>query len=188
MRVWVYKVNSRRPGQFTGWPRRRRGWHFDQYFRARTRRPCDMGGRDWIRSPQSWQRLRRVRRGDLFVCYQSDERKIYGLARAASGGYESLEGSGRFDSTDFVAPARGGALRLKNLVDVRRPGFRHLRAFAVPSRGTIHELAADEWRALLRELIACNLDQRRRIQSFVRRRSPGSVATRILKRQSSSED
>lgn len=175
MRVWVYKVNSRRPGKLTG-------WHFDQYFRARGRRRCDMGGHGWIRSPQSWQRLQLVRRGDHFVCYQSDERKIYGLARAASDGYESLPGSGRYDSVDFVPPARGGSLRLKNLVDVRQPVFRHLRAFAVPSRGTIHGLAADEWRALLREVLACNPEQRRSIQSFVRRRSPGSVAPAILKR------
>ena len=167
MRVWVYKVNSRRPGRFTG-------WHFDQYFRSRSRRPCDMGGHDWIRSPLSWQRLRRVRRGDLFVCYQSDERKIYGLARAASDGYESLpglsraksRGSGRFDSVDFVPPARGGALRLKKLVDVRRGVFRHLRAFAVPSRGTIQMLAADEWRALLGELLAANPAQAKAIRAF----------------------
>ena len=177
MRVWVYKVNSRRPGKFTG-------WHFDQYFHARRRRACDMGGRDWIRSAQSWQRLRRARRGDLFVCYQSDERRIYGLARAATDGFESLPGSGRYDSVDFVPPARGGALRLKNLVDVRRPVFRLLRAFAVPSRGTIHALAADEWRALLREILACNPEQRRSIQSFVRRRS----ASAILKHQGNSED
>lgn len=185
MRVWVYKVNSRRPGKFTG-------WHFDQYFHARRRRPIDMGGRDWIRSAQSWQRLRRVRRGDLFVCYQSDERKIYGLARAATDGYESLpglsraksRGSDRYDSVDFVPPTRGGALRLKNLVDVRQPVFRHLRAFAVPSRGTIHALAADEWRALLREILACNPEQRRSIQSFVRRRS----AAAILKHRGTLED
>jgi len=131
-----------------------------------------MGGREWIRSPISWQRLRRVRRGDLFVCYQSDERKLYGLARAATNGYESLPGSGRFDSVDFVPAARGGALRLRNLVDVRRPVFRHLRAFAVPSRGTIHALAADEWRALLGELLYCNPAQRQRIQSFAQRRLP----------------
>jgi hypothetical protein len=120
MRAWVYKVNSRRPGRFTG-------WHFDQYFRYRGRKPYDMGGHDWIRSPQSWARLRRVRRGDLFVCYQADERRIYGLARAASDGYESLPGSGIFDSVDF-AP-RG--LR-QNSVQVTqaavREVFAHIRA------------------------------------------------------------
>jgi hypothetical protein len=180
MRVWVYKVNSRRPGNFTG-------WHFDQYFRSRSRQPYDMGGREWIRSPLSWQRLRRVRRGDLFVCYQSDERKIYGLARAASDGYESLPGSGRADSVDFVPPARGGAVRLKNVVDVRRPVFRHLRAFAVPSRGTVHALAIDEWRALLSELLRCNPEQRRSIQSFVQGR-PLRRAVASLKRKRSSAD
>jgi hypothetical protein len=153
MRAWVYKVNSR-----TG------GWHFDQYFRYRGRHACDMGGADWIRSPQSWAHLRRVRRGDLFVCYQADERRIYGLARAAGEGYESLPGSGRFDSIDF-AP---GGLRLRNPVDVRAPLFRHLRAFTVPSRGTIHRLAPDEWRALRRHLIAANPEQKDRILAFSR--------------------
>lgn len=162
MRAWVYKVNAKRPGEFTG-------WHFDQYFRYRGRQAYDMGGREWIRSPMSWQRLRRVRRGDLFVCYQSDERKIYGLARAASAGYESLPGSGVFDSVDF-AP---GGLRLRNPVDVQHPGareiFRHIRAFTVPSRGTIHALAADELRALLRQLIAFNSAQRRAILNFAKK-------------------
>jgi len=163
MRTWVYKVNSRRPGKFTG-------WHFDQYFRYRGRKPYEMGGREWIRSAQSWARLRRVRRGDLFVCYQADERKIYGLARAATDGYESLPGSGRFDSIDF-AP-RG--LRLRNPVRVDAAGtrevFRHIRAFAVPSRGTVHALARDELRALLGELIAGNPSQGEEIKPFCNHR------------------
>lgn len=37
MRVWVYKVNAKRPGRLTG-------WHFDSYFRYRGRLPYDMGG------------------------------------------------------------------------------------------------------------------------------------------------
>jgi hypothetical protein len=161
MRAWVYKVNSKRPGRFTG-------WHFDQYFRYRGRQPFDMGGRDWIRSPLSWQCLRRVRRGDLFICYQSDERKIYGLAGAASPGYESLPGSGLFDSVDFAPPKLRGGLRLANPVDVRGPLFRHIRAFTVPSRGTIHPVAADELRALLGELVAANPAQKNQILSFGR--------------------
>lgn len=161
MRAWVYKVNSRRPGRFTG-------WHFDQYFRYRGRKPRDMGGHDWIRSPQSWARLQRVRRGDLFVCYQADERRIYGLARAASDGYESLSGSGIFDSVDF-AP-RG--LRLENTVQVTqaavREVFAHIRAFTVPSRGTIHALARDELRALRRVLVESNPRQLHPIRRMMR--------------------
>lgn len=163
MRAWVYKVNSRRPGRYTG-------WHFDQYFRYRGRQPYDMGGGEWIRSPLSWACLRRVRRGDLFLCYQADERKIYGLASTATPGYESLPGSGVFDSVDFEP--RG--LRLTSPMDVRqaqvRDLFQHVRAFSVPSRGTIHRVAADEFRAILRELIAFNPEQRPVILGFVNRR------------------
>jgi hypothetical protein len=170
MKAWVYKVNSRRPGKFTG-------WHFDQYFTYRGRKARDMGGHEWIRSPQSWARLKRVRRGDLFVCFQSDERRIYGLARAATDGYESLAGSGRFDSLDFVAPRAGGALRLEHPVRVTDPAvrevFQHIRAFTVPSRGTVHALARDELRALLRVLAESNprqIHQFRRIIDGTRRR------------------
>ncbi|HXE75701.1 MAG TPA: hypothetical protein VNN18_08710 [Candidatus Xenobia bacterium] len=161
MRAWVYKANSRRPGRFTG-------WHFDEYFGYRGRKPYDMGGHDWVRSPQSWARLRRVRRGDLFICYQADERRVYGLARAASDGYESLPGSGIFDSVDFAS--RG--LRLENPVQVTQPAvrevFAHIRAFTVPSRGTIHPLARDELRALLRVLAESNPAQVHPIRRMMR--------------------
>jgi hypothetical protein len=175
MRAWVYKVNSRRPGKFTGPGRRSSqsagGWHFDQYFGYRGRQPYNMGGREWIRSPQSWARLKRVRRGDLFICFQSDERRIYGLARAATDGYESLEGSGRFDSVDFQPPCNG-AVRLENPVRVTAPEvrhiFQHIRAFTVPSRGTIHALARDELRALLRVLAESNPRQLHQIRRMAR--------------------
>ncbi len=168
MRVWVYKVNSRRPGKYTG-------WHFDQYFRSRGRKPQDMGGGEWIRSPQSWARLKQVRRGDLFICFQSDERRIYGLARAAGDGYESLEGSGRYDSVEFVAPRGGGAVRLEKPVQVTAPAlrevFQHIRAFTVPSRGTVHALARDELRALLRALIESNPRQIHQIRRIIEGRT-----------------
>jgi hypothetical protein len=162
MKAWVYKVNSRRPGLATG-------WHFDRFFRSRRKRPHDMGGREWIRSPQSWARLRQVRSGDLFVCYQSDERKIYGLARSAGPGYESLAGSGIFDSVDFLP----GGLRLAVPVPVAhattRHVFRHVAAFRVPSRGTVHALRADELRAILSLLGRFNPAQRTAIGSFAGR-------------------
>jgi hypothetical protein len=158
---WVYKVNSHRPGKLTG-------WHFDQYFNYRGRKPQGMGGDGWILSPQSWQRLREVRKGDLFLCYQSDERRIYGLARAASDGYETLAGSGRFNRVDFAA----GGLRLHEPLNLARPEqraiFGHIRAFTVPSRGTIHALAADEFRAAMRELIAANPEQAAAIHAFLK--------------------
>ena len=129
-----------------------------------------MGGAGRIRSPQSWARLAKVTRGDLFICYQTDERKIYGFSRAAGPGYESEEGSGRCNAVDFMA--RG--LRLQHPLDVRRPGvreiFRHIRAFTVPSRGTIHSLAPDELQALVRAVKRANLGQKKEIQAFVQGR------------------
>jgi hypothetical protein len=162
MNAWVYKVNSRRPGAFTG-------WHFDRFFRSRSRAPHNMGGHEWIRSPQSWTRLRRVRPGDLFLCYQSDERKIYGLARANGAGYESLPGSGIFDSVDFEP----GGLRLRAPVPVTHRAasavFQHVGAFTVPSRGTIHPLRRDELQAVLSALVKFNPSQRRAIERFASR-------------------
>ena len=163
MNAWVYKVNSRRPGRVTG-------WHFDRFFGSHRGRPYDMGGHEWIRSPQSWARLRTVRPNDLFLCYQSDERKIYGLARAAGRGYESLAGSGIFDSVDFEP----GGLRLLAPVPVAhqttRPLFRHVAAFRVPSRGTIHPLRRDELRAILDMLVRFNPAQRAAIERYVKHR------------------
>ena len=159
-RAWVYKVNSHRTGKLTG-------WHFDRYFSHRGSKPRPMGGDGWIRSPQSWARLRQVRCGDLFLCYQSDERKIYGFARAASDGYEIRPDSGRFNCVDF-AP-RG--LRLDAPVNISRPEhrtvFAHVRAFTVPSRGTIHSLVADELRAILRLVSRANPRQAKMIQGLV---------------------
>lgn len=159
MNAWVYKVNSRR---FAG----SRGWHFDRYFASRRRGPYAMGGRQWIRSPQSWARLRRVRENDLFVCYQADERKIYGLAHAAGRGYESSPGSGVFDSVDF----RPGGLRFAVPVPVAhratREVFRNIRAFTVPSRGTVHGVHADELRAIVEIAVRFNPRQREAIRRF----------------------
>jgi hypothetical protein len=161
MRAWVYKVNAHRPGPLTG-------WHFDEYFRYRGRPNFDMGGQGWIRSGSSWAHLRRVRAGDAFICYQSDERRIYGLSRAATDGYPSVAGSDIFDSVDFVP--RG--LRLRNPVSVREPTarhiFQHIRAFAPPSQGTVHALAKDELLAVLRQLAVANPSQEKAIFSYAK--------------------
>ena len=164
MNAWVYKVNSRRPGLASG-------WHFDRFFRSRRKTPHEMGGHEWIRSPQSWARLRLVRGNDLFLCYQSDERKIYGLARSAGSGYESLPGSGIFDSVDFLPAGLRLAVPVPVAHRTTRPVFSHVAAFRVPSRGTIHALRRDELRVILRLLAQFNPEQRGAIDRFAARSS-----------------
>lgn len=162
MNAWVYKVNSRRRVGALG-------WHFSRFFRAARRRPYAMGGREWIRSPQSWARLRQVRKNDLFVCYQSDERKIYGFARAAGRGYESLPGSGVFDSVDFKP--KGFRLKVPLPVAQRSTAaiFRNIPAFTVPSRGTIHGIRRDELRAIARLATRWNPSQDKEIAGYLAR-------------------
>ncbi len=48
--------------------------------------------------------------------------------------------------------------------------FAHVRAFTVPSRGTIHPLAAEEFRYVLRALLAENPQQRLAISIWLHRR------------------
>ena len=162
MPAWVYKVNSRKPDGG-------RDWHFDTYFNYRGRKAFRMGGTGRIRSSMSWARLARVQKGDIFVCYQTDERKICGFARTAGPGHESIDDSGRFDSVLFTS--RG--IRLDNPVDVRwkecREQFQHIGAFTVPSRGTIHSLAPDEFRALVSVTIEFNPNQAAKIRSYLKR-------------------
>lgn len=160
MNFWVYKVNSRRRVGS-------KSWHFDRYFHSSRCRPYPMGGRSWIRSPQSWKRLRRVRADDLFLCYQSDERKIYGIARSAGPGYESLSGSGIFDSVDFAPAGLRFAVPVPVTHQATRSVFRNIPAFTVPSRGTIHQIRADEFRTVIAITLRRNPSQEKAIEKFL---------------------
>ncbi|MBI1984025.1 MAG: hypothetical protein HYS61_07495, partial [Acidobacteria bacterium] len=97
MRVWVFKVNTRR------------GWEFDEYFRSRTRGTFEMGDEGWIKSASSLRYLREeVKRGDLFLCYETDRKRVVGVARAGSDGRDVGMGS----LVDFCPPRE--AVRLQN--------------------------------------------------------------------------
>jgi hypothetical protein len=143
MRVWVFKVNTRR------------GWEFDDYFRSRQRCPYPMGDEGWIRSVLSLRYLREeVKRGDLFLCYETDRKRMVGLARAASDGRDVGMGS----LVDFCAPQR--AIRLENPLH-RRPDLDHILAFT-PSRGrgTVQGIDPDEFSYLRRRILRKNPRQK----------------------------
>ena len=138
-RVWVFKVNTRR------------GWEFDEYFRSRTRGIFEMGDEGWIRSASSLRYLRQeVKRGDLFLCYEADRKRVVGVARAASDGRDVGMGS----LVDFCPPRE--AVRLQNPL-TRRPDLDHILAFSPHrGRGTVQKIDADEFARLRRVILRKN--------------------------------
>ncbi|MGH9400853.1 MAG: hypothetical protein ACRD2P_01960 [Terriglobia bacterium] len=151
MSIWVFKINTRR------------GWEFDEYFKSRARGPCPMGDEGWIRSASSLRFLREeVKRGDLFLCYETDRKRLAGLARAASDGRDTGMGS----LVDFCPPRK--AVRLENPLK-RRPDLDHVLAFTPQrGRGTIQRIASDEFAHLRRRIFAKNPAQREALTRFFR--------------------
>lgn len=143
MSVWVFKINTRR------------GWEFDEYFRSRARGSYGMGDGSWIRSAASLRYLREeVKRGDLFLCYEADRKRLVGLASALSDGRDIGMGS----LVDFC-PARE-AVRLQNPLR-RRPDLDHVLAFTpARGRGTIQNISAEEFARLRRRILKKNSGQK----------------------------
>jgi hypothetical protein len=152
MRVWVFKINTKR------------GWEFDQYFRSRARGNCPMGDEGWIRSASSLRYLREeVKRGDLFLCYEANRRQVVGVARAASDGRDVGMGS----LIDFCPP--GEAVRLSNPL-LRKPDLDHILAFSPQrGRGTVQEIDADEFRRLRRLMLRKNAGQTEKLYTLLGR-------------------
>ena len=142
MKIWVFKINTKR------------GWEFDEYFRSRTRGVYPLGDEGWIRSASSLRYLREeVRRGDLFLCYEVDRKRVVGLARAASDGRDAGLGS----LLDFGPPRE--AVRLANPL-TRRPDLDHILAFSPQrGRGTVQKIDPDEFARLRRIILRKNPEQ-----------------------------
>lgn len=142
MKFWVFKINTRR------------GWEFDQYFRSRARGTYEMGDEGWISSASSLRYLREeVKRGDLFLCYETDRKQVVGLARAVSDGRDTGMGS----LIDFCPPRQ--AVRLENPLR-RKPDLDHIMAFTPQrGRGTVQKIDRDEFARLRRVILRKNPKQ-----------------------------
>lgn len=150
MKVWVFKINTKR------------GWKFDQYFRSRARGNYPMGDEGWIRSASSLRYLREeVKRGDLFLCYETDKKELLGVSRAASNGRDVGQGS----LIDFCPPAR--AVRFQNPLQ-RRPDLDHILAFTpFRGRGTVQKIDRDEFARLKRIMLLKNPGQARDLRRIL---------------------
>lgn len=141
-RAWVFKINTKL------------GWEFDRYFRSRRRGAYEMADERWIRSASSLRYLRdEVKRGDLFLCYETDRKRVLGVARAASDGRDRGCGS----LIDFCAPQE--AVRLKNPL-ARHPDLDHIWAFTPHrGRGTVQPVDRDEFARIRRIILRKNPGQ-----------------------------
>jgi hypothetical protein len=144
-RVWVFKINTKR------------GWEFDQYFRSRARGPVAMGDEGWIRSASSLRYLREeVKKGDLFLCYETDRKEMVGVARAASDG-RGGDLMRKVSLIDFCPPRE--AVCLRNPL-ARHPDLDHILAFTPHrGRGTVQLIDRDEFVRLRRIMLRKNRDQ-----------------------------
>ena len=151
MKVWVFKINTKR------------GWRFDQYFRSRVRGRYEMGDESWIRSASSLRYLREeVKRGDLFLCYEVDRKELVGIARAASDGRDVGMGS----LVDFCPPRL--AIRLEQPLQ-RKPDLDHVLAFMPQrGRGTIQRIDPDEFARLRGIILRKNRSQADALRRLVR--------------------
>ncbi len=152
MGVWVFKINTKR------------GWEFDQYFRSLARGPYEMGDEGWIHSAASLRYLREeVKRGDLFLCYETDRQRMVGVARAASDGRDR----GMPPLVDFCSPRE--AVRLKNPL-LRHPDLDYILAFTPHrGRGTVQRIDPDEFTRLRRIMLRKNPEQARELRRLLAR-------------------
>lgn len=150
MRYWVFKINTKR------------GWEFDNYFRSRARGVFPLGDEGWIKSASSLRYLREeVKRGDLFLCYETDRKQVVGLARAASDGRDAGLGS----LLDFCPPRE--AVRLVNAL-TRHPDLDHILAFSPQrGRGTVQRIERDEFARLRRIIVRKNPSQKEQLQRLL---------------------
>lgn len=150
MKAWVFKINTKR------------GWEFDRYFRSKGRGPYEMADENWIRSASSLRYLREdVKRGDLFLCYETDRKQLLGVARAVSDGRDTGMGS----LIDFCPPHR--AVRLQNPLR-RKPDLDHILAFTPKrGRGTVQRIDRDEYIRLRRLILHKNQGQLKELRRLL---------------------
>src|SRR5215831_17817588 len=164
MKTWVFKINTKR------------GWEFDEYFGSRGRGPYPMGDWGWIKSASSLRFLREeVKAGDVFLCYETDRRRVVGLTRAVSDGRD-IGPTGKDSLVDFSPPRE--SVRLRNPL-VRRPDLDHILAFTPHrGRGTVQRIDADEFARLRALILRKNPDQVGKLRRLLALRRQGNFTAK----------
>jgi hypothetical protein len=144
--LWIYRNNARFQGETVS------SGQWREFVRQYGRRgPTEWGSTKWIRSRSSRKIIREeLDPGDLFLCWQTDERAAIGLARLTK-----LEQRGEWTDLilepvlEFPAPVRLRELAEQD-ASLRQVGF-----IAKHSQGTLARASADDADILL---LACGVD------------------------------
>lgn len=147
-------------------------WHWRDFFRnpADPEQGVNWGGREWIRSPASWARIREMRQGDIVVAYQAGE-GVVGFARLASDGYAE-EAGGPYNTFDLAPAPAVGLHEPIPLFWIRQiPRAREHFEFLRFHHGTVFRVSPEGLEALLRLARALNPEQAEELEAF-RTRAP----------------
>jgi hypothetical protein len=160
MNVWTVKANLHPDNDD-------RGWHWNGYF-FEGHSGKRWGGPDWIRSNASIRHIREhVRKDDLVVCYQTDDREIIGLTQMASNGGVSPS-SGKFDLLDFVGCRRAFVIKPPlRIKDLRKLGC-HPECFENGTQGTVFPVYQHEFCGIIAAMIQLSPDQEKPLLRWLR--------------------
>ncbi len=142
-------------------------WHWDDILKDYTDpKKFEWGGEEWIKSPVSFARIKKMRRGDIAVAYQAKE-GVIGLGYLMSNGYQSPDGC-NYNTFDLKPSPR---VRLNRPVPYAaiRESKNADRAieFVRVNRGSVLGITPDGFDTLISLMVDFNPEQKRDIMVFL---------------------
>lgn len=126
------------------------GWHWGNYFDGGYEAGNKWGGKDWIRSNESKKYIReKVRKGDIVVCFQSDNGDIWGLTSMTTDGREEIRGSNEYNLLNFSSPSKTFKLTPPLKLQRLREDRCNPKCFAPGRQGTIFPLDLKDFQRIL---------------------------------------
>jgi hypothetical protein len=147
MNFWVVKSRLRKDDGSEG-------WHWENYFEGDAETGKNWGGSEWIKSNESKKYIREdVRKGDLVVCYQSDNQEIWGLTKMLTDGQEDQRDSNEFNVLNFSAPNNAFALSPPLKLQKLKENHCNPKCFEPGRQGTIFPIIPKEFKGVLSVIV-----------------------------------
>ena len=157
MSIWWITASERSEG----------GWHWNNFF-AYKGGSHGWGGKDWIKSTSSHRCIRRMKKGDILVAYQTKQ-GLLGMVTLNSNGYQENTGD-PFNMFDISSSPRlmfkqEIPLRAIQLLPHSKPNFGFLNS----PMGTAFEVHQKGFDRLLGLVLAYNPTQAKQLAAFLRK-------------------